>query len=164
MLSKVLHCSTLILGCGNPLFGDDGFGPAVIDHLSSHYRLPDHVAAVDVGTSMGSFLVDLLLFPRKPRRIFILDAVSDSGRRPGELFEISLSSLSGKDTTVITLHEFPSAQVLQELEQQARVQVRILVVQAQSIPKEVSTGISPAVQAAIPQACLWLYRQVEECP
>ncbi len=164
MLSKVLHCSTLILGCGNPLFGDDGFGPAVIDHLLSHYTLPDPVAAVDVGTGMGSFLVDLLLFPQKPRRIFILDAVSDSDRRPGEIFELPLSSLTGKDTTVITLHEFPSAQVLQELEQQAGVKVHILVVQAQSIPKEVSPGLSPPVLEAVSQASLWLYRQVEEEP
>ncbi len=38
----------IIAGVGNELFGDDGFGPAVIRALSE-YELPDNVKAMDVG-------------------------------------------------------------------------------------------------------------------
>lgn len=30
---KCYKKSVLVLGCGNILFGDDGFGPAVVEHL-----------------------------------------------------------------------------------------------------------------------------------
>lgn len=39
---------TLILGCGNILFGDDGFGPAVIEYLLSHYDIPDDLSLIHI--------------------------------------------------------------------------------------------------------------------
>ncbi len=65
----------LIFGCGNVLIGDDGFGPAVIDHLLANFDLPGGVAAFDVGTSARELLFDLVLMPDKPKVIFIVDAV-----------------------------------------------------------------------------------------
>ncbi|HKJ65521.1 MAG TPA: hydrogenase maturation protease [Desulfopila sp.] len=53
----------MIFGCGNRIMGDDGFGPAVIDMLSSRYRLPDSVVAVDAGTAVREYLFDYLLSP-----------------------------------------------------------------------------------------------------
>jgi len=46
-MSYVPECyqkSTLILGCGNTLFGDDGFGPAVIHFLEKHFKVPKDVS------------------------------------------------------------------------------------------------------------------------
>jgi len=31
---------TVVLGVGNILFGDDGFGCAVVDYVESHYPVP----------------------------------------------------------------------------------------------------------------------------
>ena len=36
MIEDILKKPILILGCGNILFGDDGFGPAVIEHLEAY--------------------------------------------------------------------------------------------------------------------------------
>jgi coenzyme F420 hydrogenase subunit delta len=43
--------STLVFGWGNILFGDDGFGPAVVKYLQDNYPLPEEVLALDAGTS-----------------------------------------------------------------------------------------------------------------
>ena len=74
---------TLILGCGNTLFGDDGFGPAVIDYLEKHCRVPEEVAILDVGTGTREILFNMVLSDKRPKTIIIVDAV-DVGRTPGD--------------------------------------------------------------------------------
>jgi coenzyme F420 hydrogenase subunit delta len=56
---EMFEKSILIFGCGNILWGDDGFGPAVIQCLNEQYRLPADVLALDVGTSIRDLLFDL---------------------------------------------------------------------------------------------------------
>ena len=41
-LPEHLEKPILIFGCGNVLFGDDGFGPAVTDALMANYDIPDN--------------------------------------------------------------------------------------------------------------------------
>ncbi len=57
--------SVLIFGCGNILYGDDGFGPAVIEHLFHHYQLPEGRPGLDVGTCIRDILFDLVLSEKK---------------------------------------------------------------------------------------------------
>jgi hypothetical protein len=47
MIKDLFEKSVLIFGCGNILWGDDGFGPAVIQRLKERYRLPADVMASD---------------------------------------------------------------------------------------------------------------------
>ena len=86
----------LVFGCGNILIGDDGFGPAVIEHLLANFDLPPEVAAFDVGTGVREILFDLVLMPDKPKAILIVDAVFESGKRPGEIFEIDVGQIPAK--------------------------------------------------------------------
>ena len=48
MIGQLFEKSILVFGCGNILFGDDGFGPAVVNHLQEKYSLPDDVLVMDV--------------------------------------------------------------------------------------------------------------------
>ena len=77
-------CETLVLGCGNRLFGDDGFGPAVARRLGERPELPRSVCVLDVGTAVRRVLFDVLLGPVRPRRVVVVDAV-DLARLPWEL-------------------------------------------------------------------------------
>ena len=107
--------SVLILGCGNILFGDDGFGPAVVAYLETHYRLPETVLVQDMGTSIQEFLFDLLIAPRKPKQIFIVDALHQPDRTPGSLFEIEPGQFPSKKISVRPSHQFPATGQLQQL-------------------------------------------------
>ena len=78
MIQDILRNPILILGCGNILFGDDGFGPAVIEYLEKNVSLPENVLAVDMGTGIKDFLFDLILAPVKPKCIYVLDAISQT--------------------------------------------------------------------------------------
>jgi coenzyme F420 hydrogenase subunit delta len=160
VIEELFTKPVLIFGCGNILFGDDGFGPEVIEHLHRHHRLPAAVGAFDVGTSISDLLFDLLLSPRHPSHIFIVDAVSDPTRSPGELFEVDIRELPAAKSVDFSLHQFPSVNMLQELRDSAGIQVHILAVQAGCIPELVRPGLTPEVQGAVSGACQWLMDRV----
>jgi coenzyme F420 hydrogenase subunit delta len=161
MIQEVFQRPILVFGCGNVLLGDDGFGPSVIERFRRDYRLPPAIAAVDVGTSVREFLFDLLLVPTKPKRIFIVDAVSQPDRKPGELFELDIRELPAAKINDFSLHQFPSVNLLEELGSSGGVDVRVLAAQVKDIPQEVRPGLSPEVEAAVPEACAWLWKQIE---
>lgn len=141
----------LILGVGNILFGDDGFGPAVADHLIRNCKIPDDVCVMDVGTGAGDVLFMVGLSQKKPETIIVLDAV-DVKRKPGEIFELSIDDLPANKVTDFSLHLFPATNFLKELRDQMGVEVTILACQAERIPDTVSPGLSNSVKKALPRA------------
>ncbi|RPJ53543.1 MAG: coenzyme F420 hydrogenase, partial [Methanobacteriota archaeon] len=42
---STLYPEIVVAGCGNPLFADDGFGPAVVEALKE-LTLPDNVKVI----------------------------------------------------------------------------------------------------------------------
>ncbi len=160
MIHEIHSHPVLVFGCGNTLFGDDGFGPAVIEKLLQECTIPEHVYVVDVGTSISDLLFDLSLSPEKPRLICIVDAVNLQGREAGEIFELSPAELPRIKRPDFSMHQFPSINLLQELQQGAGVRVRILAVQVAQIPEEVRPGLSDQVMAALPRACAWIEREI----
>lgn len=153
MIELIHTKSHLVFGCGNPLLGDDGFGPAVIDHLEHSGRLPAHAGVLDVGTAIRDFLFDILLAAHKPRQIIVVDAADKAGRRPGDLFELPVTEIDVQKTHDFSLHQFPTTNMLHELQAATEIDVRILVVQVACIPDVVAPGLCSAVQAAVPLAC-----------
>lgn len=153
MLKYIFEKESIIFGCGNPLLGDDGFGPSVIDYLDANCSLPDHAACMDVGTSIRDILFDILLSAKKPRQIVIVDAVDHQDRSPGEVFEINVDGISPAKIGDFSLHQFPTTNMLKEITTETSVNVRILVVQIEYIPDHVKTGLSDPVSQAIPEMC-----------
>lgn len=153
MIELIHTKSHLVFGCGNPLLGDDGFGPAVIDHLERCGHLPDDVGILDVGTAIRDFLFDILLAEKKPRQIIVVDAADKPGHRPGDLYELPVDAIDTAKTHDFSLHQFPTTNMLHELQTATAIEVRVLVAQVDHIPELVAPGLSPEVQAAVPRAC-----------
>ena len=120
---------TLVLGCGNTLFGDDGFGCAVIEYVEAHYEVPESVCLLDVGTGVRKLLFTLCLSPARPQRLLIDD---------------------------FSLHQLPTSNLLRELQESCGVEVRVLACQTGPLPEEVHAGLSEAVSRAVPEAAEWL--------
>lgn len=138
----------LIAGVGNKLFGDDGFGPEVIKYLESHYSIPENVCLADAGTGIRKILFTLSLSEVRPRVIIIIDAV-DKGRKPGELFDISLDEIPAEKTDDFSIHQVPSSNLLKELQDLCSVKVKVRVCQIQDIPETIQTGLSEPVKKAV---------------
>lgn len=142
----------LVLGCGNILFGDDGFGPAVIGSLEKKYQIPEDVGLLDVGSAAREILFNIILNQIKPRKVIIVDAV-DAGRNPGEVFELSLEQIPENKIDDFSMHQLPTSNLLKELKQFCNVEVRIICAQVKNIPKKLGVGLSRTLIASIPKAC-----------
>jgi hydrogenase maturation protease len=70
----------LVLGIGNVLWADEGFGVRAVEALHAAYAFPDAVEVVDGGT-LGLYLLELVA---SARRVLLFDAI-DFGLAPGTL-------------------------------------------------------------------------------
>jgi coenzyme F420 hydrogenase subunit delta len=152
MIGEIFEKRVLIFGCGNILFGDDGFGPAVVGRLNEQHNLPGDVLAMDVGTSIRDILFDLALSEKKPAKLIIVDAVQYPDRTPGEVFEIPVEGIPEKKTADFSLHQFPTVNILQELKDQTAIEVKVIVGQAEKVPEEVGPGLSATMEGAVAAA------------
>jgi len=143
-----MHKDIIVLGCGNILFGDDGFGSFVAEHLQSSSLLPENVSVINAGTGVRGLLFDLVLSERKPRKIIVIDAV-DVGRKAGEVFKLNIDELPKNKTDDFTLHEMPTSNLLQELKDFCNVKVIIIAGQIESIPESVRPGLSDALAKSV---------------
>ncbi len=76
----------LVAGVGNRLMGDDGFGPRVIDILSS-FSLPEWVEIRDIGTAGPSLASDLDEYT-----IAIFLDATETGLGPGVVSRVELET------------------------------------------------------------------------
>ena len=150
--------SILILGCGNILFGDDGFGPAVAKHLRDNFTIPTDVCVFNAGTSVREILFDTILSDKKPSKIVIVDAM-DCEREPGELFAIDLDSYPEIKLDDFSMHQLPTSNLLRELRDFCGIEVIVIACQASSIPESVKPGLSDTVKAAVKRAAEMLARE-----
>jgi len=152
MFTEISTKKVLILGCGNVLMGDDGFGPAVIKKLQQRYKLPDYAHAEDVGTAIRGVLFDITLLDKRPEHIVVLDAVDKPGRTPGEIFEIAVDDIPEEKILDYSVHQYPTTNMLKGIQDQCGVKVTIVVGQVGSQLEEVRPGLSKPMRAAVVKA------------
>jgi coenzyme F420 hydrogenase subunit delta len=143
---------TIIFGCGNILFGDDGFGPRVIDYYLEHFEVPDNTYLLDIGTSIRNILLNLVISEDRPENIIIVDAV-DVNKKPGEIFEIEIEGIPANKIHDFSLHQVPTINLLKELRDLCNINVVIITCQIEKIPAEVQPGLSDILEKAVPEMC-----------
>lgn len=98
----------LLLGIGNVLWADEGFGVRVIEHLQKNYRFPANVKVMDGGTQ-GVYLVEHV---QAADVLVVFDAV-DYGLPPGTLKRIANSDVpSFLGAKKMSLHQTGFQEVL----------------------------------------------------
>lgn len=81
-------CEVLLLGIGNLLWADEGFGVRCVEKLASEWSLPTGVVAMDGGTQ-GLYL---LPYVQAARRLVVFDAI-DYGLPPGTMKRVEGSEV-----------------------------------------------------------------------
>jgi coenzyme F420 hydrogenase subunit delta len=151
-MTDICRKDILVLGCGNVLFGDDGFGPSVARYFQQNFEIPSNVCVIDAGLTVRKILFDIILSDERPRKIIIVDAV-DIGRAPGEVFDLDIDEIPEKKIDDFSMHQLPTSNLLRELRNICGVNVKIISAQIQQIPDEVSPGLSTVLRDSIPAAC-----------
>lgn len=148
VLPAFCRARILILGVGNVLFGDDGFGPAVAESLLANYHIPDDIYVMDVGTGVRKLLFTISLSETRPEEIIIADAV-DWGQELGQVVEIPADALPVSKIDDFSLHQVPTSNMLHELESNGHVKVVVVACDVGVIRQEIGPGLSPATRLAV---------------
>ena len=142
----MLYSEIVIAGCGNPLFADDGFGPAVIEEMQN-LQLPDNVTIIDAGLG-GPHFIFTLLDPEVTKKLIIID-IADYGAEPGSITKLRVEDLP--PGAYRDAHSWDLAEPLQRIKDQ--IEVTIVGVQpARVTAPEFELGLSEELQKAIPKA------------
>jgi coenzyme F420 hydrogenase subunit delta len=138
----------LILGVGNVMFSDDGFGPEVAENLIRSYSIPGDIYVMDVGTGARKLLFTLTLSETRPEEIVIVDAV-DWGQDIGQVIEISIDDLPVTKIDDFSLHQVPTSNMLRELQDHCGIRVNIVACDVGNLPQMIQPGLTPAIQKAV---------------
>ena len=150
----------LVFGSGNVLFGDDGFGPAVIEALLRQ-GLPPTVRAINAGGAIREYLLDLLLLPEsRPALLLLVDAAHEDGETPGMVRERDPAGMDAARIHDYSLHQFPTVNLLRELAKETGMAIRLITAQASTIPDRPLIGLSPAMTAAVATASTLILRTI----
>jgi hydrogenase maturation protease len=138
----------LVLGLGNLLLTDDGFGPALVERLRVHQNSFPDVEFVDGGT-MGLGLLSLLT---ARRAVLFLDAFC-AGQTPGSL--VVRRDIQWNEVGAVkgrSAHEGNAGGLLAVAALTGDLPDRLAVIGIE--PAQIATGIglSPVVNAALDEA------------
>ena len=136
-LENILKGKIVIVGIGNTLRGDDGFGSAFIERLKGKVK----AVCIDAGSAPENYAGKVV--KEKPDTILIVDAIH-LGKNPGEY------ELLQKDDILkfgFTTHDISPNMFIEYLEKETRAAIYVLGVQPENL--SFGEGMSDSLQQAL---------------
>jgi hydrogenase maturation protease len=140
---------TLVLGVGNLLWADEGFGVRAVEALNTRYRFPDRVQLMDGGTQ-GLFP---LPYVHNAQELLILDAL-DFGLEPSTLCLVTGNAVPQyMGAKKVSMHQTGFQEVLAVALMTGRLPEQLALV---GVPPEriddFGCSLQPRIEAALPEA------------
>ena len=146
-LDNVLHpADVTILGVGNVILRDEGFGVRVAEYLDAHYAFPENVQIVDGGT-LG---IELTQYVTGTNKLLVIDSIN-GGAEPGTLFRFHNDDVMDHFQEKISAHEVGIQDVLALLTVTGHKIPDVVVIGAQPYDLEAGVELSPGMQKLMPQ-------------
>lgn len=135
----------VVVGIGNVLLGDEGFGVKVVEELRK-LELPKNVEVYD-GATLG---LQILNFLDNADSAIVVDAVK-AGGKPGELFVFEISD-AGNKGPMLSTHDLDLVKAIEIGRLAYNLPERIIVVGVEPEKVEESFELSEKVKNAVPKA------------
>ncbi len=139
----------LVLGIGNILWADEGFGVRAVEHLAAHYSFGPDVAVMDGGTQ-GLYLLPVL---EGLETLIIVDAI-DFGLPPATLHHVEGAAVPATiGAHKMSLHQTGFQEVLALLDLRGHAPDAIHLVGVQPVTmQDYGGGLTEAVARQVPHA------------
>ena len=148
-----------VIGVGNPLRGDDGAGPAVVEMLEDQAMPPD-VDLIDGGEA-GLGLVGLM---EGADRVVLIDA-AEMGEEPGATRVFDLSEvLIAADDPGCSIHNARTGSALRMAKALGCLPSEVRIVGVQPKRMGWATGLSSEVSRALPLVLETVLEVLGPCP
>lgn len=140
--------STLVIGFGNTLRGDDGMGILAIRALRAMGNYGPHVSFLEMEAAMINVLDHL----EGIDRLLIVDTIALPGVPPGQIRRMSLDELDHAKSQAVSTHQFGLTRVLNLAESLGYTQRRSVTICALAIepPTDFSEHLSAMAMNLIP--------------
>ncbi len=149
--------TTLILGVGNLLLSDEGFGVHVIQRLTQCYRFPEEVQVLDGGT-LG---LDLLYYLEGVENLILVDAVQ-SEAEAGSLLRMEGDEVPAFLSLKMSPHQIGVPDMLFAAKLKDLYPRRVLLWGVQPEWLDIGLELSPPVAARVDEVVGEVVRQLEE--
>ncbi len=149
--------SILVLGLGNTIMTDDGFGVTVVNTLSSRYRFQGAVTLIDGGT-LG---LDLLPHLENIDSLLIVDAL-DMRDEPGKTFRLEGEEVPRAFASKLSVHQMGLQDLLAVSELQGHVPKKLIVWGVQPECIEMGTSLTATVAAAVEPVAANVLKELSE--
>ena len=142
------RCEALVLGIGNLLWADEGFGVRAVEAFHARYAVPDGVNILDGGTQ-GLYLFGAVA---AARRVLVLDAI-DFGLAPGTLHVLRNGEVPAWSRGKLSPHQtgFNDILALAQLRGEAPEAITLIGVQPEEL-SDLGGSLRPSVKARIADA------------
>ena len=147
MLDDFAPPEITVLGVGNVILSDEGFGVRVAEALDAAYEFPDNVQVLDGGT-LG---LELLRFVTGTKKLLILDAVK-TDEHSGACYRFAGDEVKAHFREKLSAHEIGIQDVLTFLEVTGKPIGEIVVIGAEPVTLEAGLSLSPELAALVPRA------------
>jgi len=165
-MPEYLEKEVLVLGCGNILLADDGFGFAVVQRLnemkeSNPVLNSESLGIIDAGTGASYFILSLIDEDTPLKKIIIADII-DYGLEPGQLTKLYVKDLPNIPKYKIDAHDMPLAGMLNDISAKYGTEVVVIGCQYKymSAP-DVFLELSDEVTASVDKAAEMVIEELE---
>ena len=146
-LDDVLHqAEVTILGVGNVILRDEGFGVRVAEYLDRHYIWPDNVQIVDGGT-LG---IELTQYVTGTQKLLVIDSINGHAA-PGTKFRLHNEAIMEHFQDKLSAHEVGIQDVLALLTVTGHKIPEVVVIGAQPYDLEAGVELSEGMQKLLPE-------------
>ena len=135
-----------VLGVGNVILRDEGFGVRVAEYLDAHYDFPENVQIVDGGT-LG---IELTQFVTGTKKLLVIDSINGHAE-PGTRFAIRDDDVLAHFQDKISAHEVGIQDVLALLEVTGHKIPTVTVLGAQPYNLEAGVELSEEMKKLVPE-------------
>lgn len=145
-MDDVLHpAEVTILGVGNVILRDEGFGARVAEYLDAHYDFPESVQVIDGGT-LG---IELTQYVTGTKKLLVIDSIN-GGQAPGTRFHFHNDDIMAHFQDKLSAHEVGIQDVLALLTVTGRKIPEVVVLGAQPYDLEAGVELSPEMKKLLP--------------
>ncbi|MDD4909709.1 MAG: hydrogenase 3 maturation endopeptidase HyCI [Candidatus Omnitrophica bacterium] len=137
MFKDIFKGRVVIVGIGNVLRGDDGFGPAFIAAVKDKIK----ACCIDAGTTPENYIGKII--KERPDTVLLVDA-AHLGLRPGEHAVLRKGDILNVG---FTTHDMPPHMFIERLESETGASVYMLALQPENV--DFGEGLSGSVNKSL---------------
>lgn len=146
-----------VMGIGNILLQDEGFGVRVVEELHRRYHFPETVQVLDGGT-LG---MDLLRFISGSEKLLVVDAIAGDGP-PGSFYRLAGEEVRVYFSEKVSLHELGIRDVLAALELLDQPVAEVVVLGVEPAVLDLGLELTPVVASAVDKTVAAVIAQLTE--